>query len=188
MRKLDPPRDRIAAAHWAAEALADPRTVVLDTETTGRGPGKEIVQVNVLGISGDVLMNTLVRPIMAIPDEAIAIHHITNEMVTDAPIFRDVHPQLVNVLAGRRLLIYNERFDWPLIQTECDRSSLPHPAPALIECAMLKYAAWYGEINYRYMEYRWQKLSGGDHSALGDCVATIEALRRMAAILEVEHA
>jgi DNA polymerase-3 subunit epsilon len=45
---------------------------------------------------------------------------------------------------------------------------------------MLQYAEWFGEWNSYHQSFRWQKLQGGDHSALGDCFATLELIKRMA--------
>jgi DNA polymerase-3 subunit epsilon len=49
-----------------------------------------------------------------------------------------------------------------------------------IHCAMQRYAEWYGEWNDYFGSFRWQRLEGGDHSALGDCRATLELIRKMA--------
>jgi hypothetical protein len=51
-------------------------------------------------------------------------------------------------------------------------------APAW-ECAMRRYAAYVGEPSKRG-GYRSQKLSGGDHSALGDALATLRLIKEMA--------
>jgi DNA polymerase-3 subunit epsilon len=50
---------------------------------------------------------------------------------------------------------------------------------------MRQYAAFVGEWNEYHGNYRWQRLPGGDHSALGDARATLSLLKRMAA--EVIH-
>jgi DNA polymerase-3 subunit epsilon len=61
---------------------------------------------------------------------------------------------------------------------------MPEPLlPVRWECATLrvKHAEWVGEWNDYRGSFRWQKLQGGDHSALGDCVATLETIKKMAA-------
>jgi DNA polymerase-3 subunit epsilon len=47
------------------------------------------------------------------------------------------------------------------------------------ECAMRRYAAYVGEPSKRG-GYRSQKLPGGDHSALGDALATLQLIEEMA--------
>jgi DNA polymerase-3 subunit epsilon len=49
-------------------------------------------------------------------------------------------------------------------------------------CAMMFYSQFVGDwIDYRG-DYKWQKLPGGDHSALGDCKATLKIIEEMAAL------
>lgn len=36
------------------------------------------------------------------------------------------------------------------------------------------------EETTQLINYRWQRLPGGDHSALGDCWATLKVLQKMA--------
>jgi len=44
-------------------------------------------------------------------------------------------------------------------------------------CAMDIYAQFIGEINPQTGTYKWQKLQGGDHTALGDCEATLSIIK-----------
>jgi DNA polymerase III subunit epsilon len=48
------------------------------------------------------------------------------------------------------------------------------------ECAMRRYAAYVGEPS-KPGGYRSQKLPGGDHSALGDVLATLRLIEEVAA-------
>ena len=45
---------------------------------------------------------------------------------------------------------------------------------------MLMYAQFVGEWNPRHGDYRWQRLPSGDHSAIGDCRATLALIHKMA--------
>jgi DNA polymerase-3 subunit epsilon len=45
---------------------------------------------------------------------------------------------------------------------------------------MLKYAEFVGEWNDYHGNYRYQKLPGGDHTAVGDCRATLKVIKKMA--------
>jgi DNA polymerase-3 subunit epsilon len=51
---------------------------------------------------------------------------------------------------------------------------------------MLQYARFIGEWNSYYNSYKWQKLDGGDHTALGDCLATLEVIRVMAGAIKIK--
>lgn len=195
-RMLD--RDRAAAVAWAAEVLADPSAVVLDTETTGLH-GAYLVEIAVVAVDGTVLLDTLVDPGMPIPAEATAIHGITDEMVAGQPRFGDVLPALTAALLGRRVVIYNAGFDRGIVRTELERhyratepetSSVTwadHPSTSWwmswlmprTECAMEQYAAWVGDWSDYWGNYRWMPLGGG-HRARQDCAAVVDVLAQMA--------
>ncbi|HMA33489.1 MAG TPA: 3'-5' exonuclease [Chloroflexia bacterium] len=172
--------DKAAAAAWARELLAATDWAILDLETTGLDPQADrIVQIGVLlpgGVSG---LESLVNPGIPIPQAATAIHGITDDQVADAPGFGDLYPQLCAILAGRQVVIYNASFDWPFIEAACARLGAPPPAVADTLCAMLAYAAWVNEVRSSG-GYRWQRLPAGDHTALGDCRATLRVIGWMA--------
>jgi DNA polymerase III epsilon subunit-like protein len=62
--------------------------IFLDTETTGNGPADRNCQI-AFKIEGGYTVNELFNPGMPISIDAMTVHHITNEMVLDKPIFRD---------------------------------------------------------------------------------------------------
>jgi len=64
--------------------------LVLDTETTGLGDSAEIIEIGIINGSGEVVMNTLVKPSISIPATATAIHGITDDDLLNAPDFEDV--------------------------------------------------------------------------------------------------
>ena len=102
--------------------------------------------------------------------------------LVDSPSFREVYPDLVEALYGRRVIVYNAAYDRRVWDTEVRglgaRAALAGPLPAW-ECAMRRYAAYVGEPSKRG-GYRNQKLPGGDHSALGDALATLRLIQEMA--------
>lgn len=173
--------DQEKASFWARSLLGRLDWVILDTETTGISPHDEIVQIAVLAPDGEALLDTLVRPTRSIPREATLIHGITDADVAEAPPFSMVFPRLREVLIGKTVVIFNAAFDVRLIRQTLARHSLPswNLEEDQVECAMLQYSAWQGE---RWPDggYKWQKLRGGDHTALGDCRATLAVIRKMA--------
>jgi DNA polymerase-3 subunit epsilon len=61
--------------------------IFLDTETTGTGPDDRLCQIAFKTGQGTIV-NELFNPGKPIAIEAMAVHHITNEMVKDKPPFR----------------------------------------------------------------------------------------------------
>lgn len=59
--------------------------IFLDTETTGLHSGDRICAIGFVG-EGEVHFE-IINPLKKIPPATSAIHHITNEMVIDAPVF-----------------------------------------------------------------------------------------------------
>lgn len=179
--------DREVAAKWARDLLAARDWVILDTETTGLHDA-EIVQIGILSPDGRPLLDALVKPAWPIPTDATAVHGITDAMVAGAATLDDLLPAMKRILTScRRVIVYNLAFDSAILSGCVCRRRPADADPcewdawldfACWECAMLPYAAWYGERG-RY-GYRWQRLEGGDHSAIGDCRATLDVVRRMA--------
>lgn len=105
-----PYQDRQIAQQKARYYLQmDP--LFLDTETTGLDTWAEIVEICILKKDGTVLLDTLVKPNRSIPAEAIKIHHITDEMVANAPSWVEIWPQIQTLLSGKQIGMYNADFD-----------------------------------------------------------------------------
>jgi DNA polymerase-3 subunit epsilon len=176
-------QERQRAISWAREVLADPGTIVLDTETTGLDRSAVIVDIGIVDVNGRPLIDTLVNPGCPIPPDATRIHRITDDMVATAPDWRQVCDEVAAALArASRVIIYNAGYDTRIIAQTCARSGVD-PTTMLanrFECAMEAYAAFYGQWDDYHQSFTWQKLRGGDHRALGDCRATLALMRRMA--------
>jgi DNA polymerase III subunit epsilon len=180
---------RTKAITWAMGVADDPRVIYLDTETTGFGPRAEIVDIAVVSASGEVVLESLVQPTRSIPADVTAIHGITDSDVKDAPAWRDLYQDLLRVLADRRVVVYNVRFDQQMVNQACDRYALAAP-PAEWECAMRKYAGFYGNWDPGKRWYRFQKLERavlafgaepGGHRAAADAFACRAVVLGMAA-------
>jgi DNA polymerase III epsilon subunit-like protein len=180
---------RAKSIAWAAEVIGDSRVVYLDTETTGFGPRAEIVDIAVVSAAGEVVLESLVQPSRRIPADATAIHGITNADVRDAPAWCDLYQDLLRVLAGRRIIVYNVIFDRQMVNQACERYTLAAPA-ADWECAMRKYAGFHGNWDPGKRWYRFQKLEHavlafgaqpGGHRAAADAFACRAVVLGMAA-------
>lgn len=178
-------RDRRHAAHWAKELTLRKDWVILDTETTGLQKS-EIVQIGVLSGDGEILLNSLVRPTIQIPHEASLIHGITNDLVKDAPEFPEIYLHLVDVTANKAVVIYNAKFDQVILKYCCALASLEFLKLIDVHCAMHWHSKWISDWSDYHGNYRWLKLPGGDHTAIGDCHATLKLIEKMAANFDTE--
>lgn len=62
----------------------------VDTETTGLDADAEIIELAVLDMNGTVLLETLVKPVDAVPPQATAVHGLTDVDLVDAPAWPDI--------------------------------------------------------------------------------------------------
>jgi DNA polymerase-3 subunit epsilon len=176
--------DHATAVAWAREVLADPGVIILDTETTGLNAGAEIVEIAVVDVAGHTLLDTLVRPSCPIPPEVTAIHSIADADVAGASAWPEIHGRVSELLrAASQIVIYNADFDRAMLRQTRERYGLPKFGVATdrFVCAMEWYAAYCGQWSDYYRSYKRQPLRGGDHRALGDCLATLDVIRAMAA-------
>ncbi len=132
----------------------------LDTETTGLERDSEVIEICIVNDQGQVIFDSLVRPSRPIPPDAMRVHGITNEMVKDAPTWLTVWPQVVTILAGQHVGIYNAEFDLRMMRQTHEHYGMPWPfnLPFQPFCIMKLYAQYYGEWNSRTGSYRWHSL------------------------------
>lgn len=178
------------AAQWLEEGY-----LFIDTETTGLGNDAEIVEICIIDSHGFIMLNTLIKPTKPIPDEAIAIHGITNEMVAFAPAWTDICGVVEELFRRFGFVIYNADFDIRLIkQTYAINGRGLDAAPWMLAfhsvCAMKLYAEYRGEQE-KYHGYKWHKLvdaaahegvvvEGQAHRALADCKMTLGLVEALA--------
>ena len=172
--------DRNAAIEWAKKVLTDKKSwVILDTETTGLDCA-EIVQIGIVNLNGETILGSLVKPTISIPAEVTSIHGIDDLMVEAAPTFPEMYSQIVESLKGKKVLIYNADFDVNILEYCCQLHKLKSLGLGKkSDCLMKWYAQFYGDWHDYHESYRWKPL-GGDHSAVGDCLAALNVLNNMA--------
>jgi DNA polymerase-3 subunit epsilon len=174
--------DRASSVEWARSLVQSGRFCVLDSETTGLTPPVQFTEIAVVDASAKVLFEGTVRPVCRIEASATRVHGHTVRSLAASPPFWEVYPDLLEALGGRRVIVYNASYDRRVWDAEVRnlgaRGALAGELPVW-ECAMRRYAAYVGEPSKRG-GYRSQKLPGGDHSALGDALATLQLIEEMA--------
>lgn len=182
---LDPQQ---AAIEWAYRFATDPRTLYLDTETTGLDAGAEVVDLAVVASDGRILLETLIRPSRQIPSDASAIHGIYAEHVADAPTWPVIHERLHDLLVDRPVVVYNAPFDRRMVEQCCRRHGLATPSSSW-ECAMRRFAAFHGDRTQRggfrshKLEFAVTRFGArpGGHRAAADALACRSVVHGMAA-------
>ena len=148
--------DRLQAVR-IARSIIDLRPIYLDTETTGLRDNDEIVEIAIIDQDGKLLLESLIHPARRIPPDAMAIHHITDEMVRDAPRWSEVWPKVEALMTERQVAIYNADFDLRMMKQSHRIAMLPWRMPqAKFLCVMKLYAQFYGDWdsyrgNYRFV-------------------------------------
>lgn len=139
-------REKQLEHDWRAECramarLLDRDACFIDTETTGLGLDAEIVEIAVLDRDGHILLDTLVRPVLAVPREASAIHGITDAMLASAPSWPAVMRHLEPVLRDRAVIAHNAAFDERMMAQTCARHALAMPSCATWACTLERLTA-----------------------------------------------
>jgi DNA polymerase-3 subunit epsilon len=155
---MPPFADRRSALRWARETMRNPEVVFLDTETTGVRAFDDVIDIAILDWAGNVLFEQLLKPRLAIPSDATAVHRITNRMVAQAPDFVEVYPAVKALLEGRLVVAYNADFDRKMMRSACAFRGLAEIQPARWMCAMEAYAAFNGEASWHRPGFRWMSL------------------------------
>lgn len=164
-------------------------TIIFDTETTGKDPGKghdEILQISIIDADGNTLINSYVKPRLHTEwPEAAAINRITPEKVSDAPDPEELIPVVKGIFESADTLIaYNGRFDLSFLDVW---GICPTEEQTVIDVMPL-FAEVYGEWSNYYCNYKWQTLSTAAkyfgykfaaHDSLEDVRATLHIYNRL---------
>ncbi|GAO44271.1 3'-5' exonuclease [Flavihumibacter petaseus] len=154
----------------------------IDLETTGTNLGTDrVVEIAIVKINKDFsrqVKRKLINPEMPIPPAASEIHGITDEVVKDAPAFRQVANELKQFLDNCDLGGYNSnRFDIPLLVEEFLRSGLEFDMNnrKLLDVQRIFHLMEQRTLSAAYKFYCNKNLDGA-HSAEADAQATWEVL------------
>ena len=154
-----------------------------DLETTGINVSKDrIVEIAILKVfpSGEKESKTwLVNPEMPIPQESSDIHGITDEDVANQPAFKEVAPQIVQMLEGCDIAGFNSnRFDIPVLAEELLRCGQDLD---LKKCRPVDVQVIFHKMEPRNLSAAYKFYCDKDlvnaHSAEADTLATYEILK-----------
>lgn len=157
--------------------------IFFDLETTGTNILKdrivEISYIKVMPSGAEVERTIRINPEMHIPEEASAVHHITDEDVKNAPTFRQVARELANEFLGADLAGFNSnRFDIPILMEEFIRAevSIDLSRRKFVDVQTIFHKMEQRTLTAAYKFYCGKDLTEA-HSANADTRATYEVLK-----------
>ncbi|MEM8811825.1 MAG: DNA polymerase III subunit epsilon [Pseudomonadota bacterium] len=103
------------------------RELVLDTETTGLDPktGDRIVEIGAVEVDNYVatgrVFHVYINPERSMPTAAFDVHGLSEEFLSDKPVFAAVAGDFLEFVADDKLVIHNAAFDMAFINMELER-------------------------------------------------------------------
>ena len=107
------------------------RRISLDTETTGLNPlaGHRIVEIGCVELDDNIPTgkewHTYLNPERDVPEAAEAVHGLSENFLSDKPLFRDVSDDLLSFLENSELVIHNAKFDIGFLNNELNLVKKP---------------------------------------------------------------
>jgi len=128
------------------------REVVLDTETTGLDPGSghRVVEIGCIELVNHIATGNhfqrYVNPERDMPIEAFQVHGLSEEFLSDKPVFKDVADDFVAFIGDSPLVIHNAEFDLRFLNAEFKRLGMPHiPSHRAVDTVSLARRKYPGE-------------------------------------------
>jgi uncharacterized protein YjbI with pentapeptide repeats len=141
----------------------------IDTETSGQGRGSRVIEIAIIQTAMDGTRQKEYSSLVfgdgrTGSAQAVAVHHITNEMIRDAPTFQTVWERIKPLIHNRILVAHNAEFDQRMINDELERIGVPPLAKFICTLKLVRHLG----LAYRRTEGR-EGLSG----RLGDVVGRL---------------
>ena len=100
------------------------REIVLDTETTGFEPseGDRIVEIGAVELYNHLptgrTYHQYINPKRNMPEAAFNVHGLSEEFLSDKPIFKDIAQEFIDFIKDSKLVIHNASFDMKFLNAE----------------------------------------------------------------------
>ncbi|GAQ52116.1 exonuclease domain-containing protein [Streptomyces acidiscabies] len=175
--------------------FADVRKAAWDTETTGPNPLEDriVTAAFIVRTPGaeDLAVTWLIDPKVPIPEEAAAVHGITNEMVqADGQDPKTALDEIATYLSyainqGMPVIAFNQSFDWSILHYDLLRNGLPTMAdrvgpgplplidPHVIDKEFFKYVRGQGNRKLKPTAERYNVALNDWHTAEADALAAL---------------
>ena len=111
------------------------KEIVLDTETTGLfinqgGSGDRIIEIGAVELIDKVItgktFSKYINPQKEVSLTAYKIHGISNEILENKPVFKDIADEFLNFIEGAKLVAHNASFDIRFLNHELSLINKPN--------------------------------------------------------------
>lgn len=182
------------AEEWVAEtAMRELPLVSIDVETTGLDPTRDrIVEIACVSWQGGRVTATrswLVNPGTAMPEEAHAVHGISDRDLEGKPAFEQIADELLSTLDRAIPVAYNADFDRQILAAELARlehQKTRQPPAARRDVHWIDPLIWTRELYKDAKSHSLGEMCGRlgielaqAHRALADAEATVQMLGAM---------
>lgn len=141
------------------------RVLFFDLELTGVYDHDEIISVSITNANGEVLMDTLVKPLRKKKwNRTEKIHGISPAMVQDAPTLDELVPAIKEMFAGAdNLIAFGVSTDYSHIKYIYDSLSEQEELHKKVRCASIEF-----------VRYQSEHFPDNNHASLVDAMATLD--------------
>lgn len=178
---------RLRAKKEDMSSMEKQQFVCLDCETTGLDPQKDkIIEVAAICFDSQQVyweIESLIDPECPIPEESIAIHHITQEMVQGQPRIVEFIPRLLNLVGDHIIIGHGVGFDIDILAIAAERHGIPCQLRQNRYLDTLRMARLYGESPINSLEQLRKHFNiplEGAHRAMNDVVVNKEVFKYLA--------
>lgn len=122
------------------------REIVLDTETTGLSPqgGDRLVEIGGVELINHIPtgrnLHIYINPQRSMPEEAFRVHGLSEEFLSDKPIFKDVVDEFLEFIGDSTLVIHNAPFDMGFLNHQLEGLGRPKLTNPVIDTVMVARA------------------------------------------------
>lgn len=160
--------------------------ICVDLETTGLDPENDrIIEIAIATFTLDEILNsyeTLVDPQRAIPEETVAIHHITQDMVRGKPLINEVLPNALKLIGNGIIVGHGISLDIAFLIAACKQYCIPHRLDTNLLIDTLRLARLYGDSPTNSLETLRQHFNiqaEGAHRAMNDVIVNIDVFKHL---------
>jgi DNA polymerase-3 subunit epsilon len=153
------------------------REIVLDTETTGLDPlaGHRVVELGCLELVNTVAtgntFHAYFNPEMIMPAGAQDIHGLSDDFLSDKPLFADKVEEFLTFIGDAQLVIHNAQFDIGFLNAELERAGktrLANPYVDTVSMARRKFPGQRASLDALCERFGIDNSSRTKHGALLD--------------------